>query len=148
METPPIQFRAVVASEGEGTFIELPFDVKAVYGKARPPVAVTVNGYTFRSTPAVYGGRYFIPLRASHRGAAGVAVGAEVDVAVALDMEPRIIEPPADLAEALERDEAARAAWDRLSYSHQREHVEALEGAKKAETRARRLQKLLAALKP
>lgn len=147
MSQAPQHFRAIVATEDEGVFIELPFDVKAVYGKARPPVVVTVNGYAFRSTPAVYGGRWFIPLRASNRVAAGVTAGDEVDVTIALDTEPRDVEPPADLASELARDDWARAAWDKLSYSRQKELVVSLTEAKTEQTRARRLQKALETLR-
>ena len=38
---------------------------------------------------------------------------------------------PADLEAALAADPDAQAAWDRLSYTHRREHVEAIEEAKR-----------------
>jgi uncharacterized protein YdeI (YjbR/CyaY-like superfamily) len=108
---------------------------------------VTVNGHTYRSTVASMGGRYLLPLSAENRSAAGVAAGDEVDVEVALDTAPRVVEAPDDLRPALDADPAAKAAWERLSYSHQRRHVLAIEGAKAAETRQRRIQKSLEMLR-
>jgi hypothetical protein len=119
--------------------IPVPFDPKEVFGKVRAPVRVTVNGYTYRSTIAAMGGPFCIPLRKSHREAAGIEGSETVAVRLELDDEKREVEPQPDLVKALK---AAPPAWDRwreLSYSHQREYIEAIEEAKKPETRARRL---------
>ena len=69
------------------------------------------------------------------------------DVDLELDTAPRVVDVPVELAEALAADPTAQAAWDRLSYSHQRQHALAIEGAKAAETRARRVDKTLEALR-
>jgi hypothetical protein len=139
-------FEAKVAPEGENFVVEVPFDVREAFGKARPPILVTVDGYTFPSTIAVYGGKSFIGVRKSHRAAAGIVPGQTVSIAIALDTSERKVTPPDDLARALARNAAAKKAWAALSFSHQREHVEALLEAKKPETRARRLEKTLAML--
>ena len=120
-------------------YIPLTFDPKTVFGKVRAPVKVTVNGYTYRSTIAAMGGPPCIPLRKSHREAAGLEGGETLEVRLALDTEPRVVTLPADFAKALKAVPAAWARWKDLSYSHQREHVEAVEGAKKPETRLRRI---------
>ncbi|MDF2694893.1 MAG: hypothetical protein K0S65_3276 [Labilithrix sp.] len=135
-----------MASEGENFLVRLPFDVRAVFGQARPPVVITVDGYSFPSTIAVYGGEYFIGIRRSHREAAGLAPGRRVSITITRDDQPRVIEPPADLARALSKNAAARTAWEALSFSHKREHAQALLDAKKPETRERRLAKTLEAL--
>jgi len=124
-------------------FVELPFDAKKEFGRARPPVRVSINGYTFRSTIAVYGGRYYAPVRRDRREAAGVEAGDIVRVTIAPDTEARTVEPPAELAAALAKNGPARAQWERLSYTHKKEHAEAIHQAKKPETRARRLQEAL-----
>ena len=129
-----------------GVFFELPFDPKAVFGKVRAPVTVTIRGYTFRTTIARMGGRTFIGINATHRAGARVEGGERVRVVVAEDRAPRTVEVPPDLARALAAAPAMQAAWDKLAYTCQREHVEALTTAKRAETRARRLLNLLAAL--
>lgn len=125
--------------------IEVPFDPKPVFGRVRAPVKVTVNSYTFRSTIARMGGQTFIPLRRSNREAAGVQGGQVVRVTLELDTEKREVKPPADLVKALKAGKAW-AQWQQLSYSHQREYVEAIEQAKRPETRVRRIAKAVEAI--
>jgi hypothetical protein len=131
-------YKTTIYRDKSMCFIPVPFDPKAVFGKVRAPVKVTLNGYTYRSTIAAMGGTVCIPLRRSNREAAGLEGGETLRVKLDLDTDEREAKPPADLAKALK---AARA-WDRwkaMSFTHQREWVEAVEGAKKPETRARRL---------
>ena len=147
MKTSHVVFKGTVEMHGSASYIVVPIDPKAVFGKVRAPVKVTLNGYTFHSTIAAMGGPPAIPLRQSNREAAGLKGGQSVEVRLDLDDEPRVVTPPADLAKALK---AAPPAWDRwkeLSYSHQREHAEAVEAAKKAETRQRRIESAVAMLK-
>lgn len=142
-----MRFRATVVLAGRtATGIPVPADVVTGLGSGRrPPVHVTVAGHRYRSTIAPMGGVSWIPLSAEHRTAAGVAAGEEVDVEVELDTEPRTAQVPDDLAAALDTD--TRRAFDALSYSHQRRHVLAVEGAKAAETRARRVAKVVQELR-
>jgi len=148
---PHVVFKGTVQRHGSAGFIELPFDPREKFGKVRAPVRVTVNGYTFRTTIAAMGGPPCIGMRTSYREAAGLEGGEKVEVRVALDDEERVVTPPADLVKALK---AAPPAWDRwreLSYTHQREHAEAVEQAKKPDTRARRVAKaveMVRAMKP
>ena len=133
-------FRTTLLHDGSMCAIEVPFDPKAVFGKTRAPVKVTLNGYTYRSTIASMGGCFLIPLRKSNREAAGLTGDETLDVRLDLDVEERTINPPADFTKALKATPDAWDRWKELSYSHQREHVEAIEGAKKPETRERRIQ--------
>jgi len=105
----------------------------------RLPVRVTVGGHCYRTTVASMDGRFFVPLNADNRSAAGVAAGDEVDVEIATDNAPRKIIVPDDLAEALAGDLTAAAFFDGLSYTHRKEWVRWIEDAKKADTRASRL---------
>jgi hypothetical protein len=131
------------------TGLVVPDDVVAGLGTGkRPAVVVTLNGHRYRSTIARMGGRYLLPVSAEVRAAAGVAAGDVVDVAVEPDTEPRVVEVPADLAAALAEVPAAQAAFAALSYSHQRAHVLAVEGAKAAATRERRVAKVVEAVTP
>ena len=125
--------------------IELPFNPRAVFGRARPPVVVAVNGHVYRSTVAIMSGRTFVPFRASNRKAAGIRPGAPFEVTLALDTAPRTVDAPDDLRAALE-GAGAWERWTALSYSRQREHVDAIEDAKRPETRARRIAGWVAAL--
>lgn len=136
---PSKTYKTEIVREGSMCYIPVPFDPKPVFGKVRAPVTVTVNGYTYRSTIAPMGGVTCIPLRKTNREAAGLEGGETVTVTLTLDEAPREVEPPADLARALK---AAPPAWDRwqeLSFTHQREYAEAVEEAKKPETRAKRI---------
>ena len=129
------------------TGMEVPAEVVSALGAGKKPaVRVTVGGHTYRSTVATMGGRFLLPLSAENRTAAGVAAGDTVAVHVELDTEPRTVELPPDLAAALDADAEARRRFDSLSYSHQRRHALAVEGAKAEETRARRVAGVLAAL--
>ena len=134
-------FKAKIVREGAMSYIPLSFDPKEVFGKVRAPVKVTLNGFTYRSTIAAMGGPPFIPLRSSNREAAGLEGGETIDVRLDLDTEKRLVKPPADFVKALKTSGPVWDRWKTLSYTHQREHVEAIEGAKHAETRARRIQK-------
>lgn len=137
------KFRTRLGAEGHALFFEVPFDVKQEFGKARPPVKVSVNGYAYRSTVAVYGGRYYLPVRRERREAAGLKAGDIIDVAVALDTEERTVTPPPELAAAFKKNATAKGRWKELSYTHQKEHADAILQAKKPETRARRVEKTL-----
>jgi hypothetical protein len=119
--------------------IPVPFDPKAVFGKVRAPVKVTLNGYTFRSTIAAMAGEVFIPLRKSHREAAGIEGGEKVTVNIELDSEKREVEVPPDLSKALKATPPAWDRWQELSFTNQREYVETVLAAKKPETRIRRI---------
>jgi len=133
-------FKVKIVRDGPMCYIPVSFDPKSVFGKVRAPVRVTLNGYTYRSTIAAMGGPPCIPLRKSHREAAGLEGGETLEVRLELDTEPREVALPADFAKALKAVPAAWARWKDLSYSHQREHVEAIVSAKKPETRARRIE--------
>jgi hypothetical protein len=133
-------FKTTIVREGSMCLIPLTFDPKDVFGKVRAPVKVTLNGYTYRSTIAAMGGPLCIPLRRSNREAAGLEGGETIEVRLDLDTEKREVEPPVDFVKALKAAPPAWERWQALSYSHQREHVEAIEEAKKPETRVRRIE--------
>jgi hypothetical protein len=135
--------------EGEGstTFIEIPLDVRAVFGRARPPVTVTINGYTYRSTVAVYGDGFFLPVNKVNRTGAGVDAGDRVTVELASDTAERTVEVPDDLAEALLADPDVNERFDGLAYTHRVEYVRWVTEAKKAETRARRIAETVSRLR-
>ncbi|MVZ99003.1 DUF1905 domain-containing protein [Actinomadura sp. LD22] len=128
--------------------LEVPAEVvEELGGGARPRVAITLNGHSWHSRVAIMRGRHLLGLSNANRTAAGVTVGDEVEVEVVLDTEPPALAEPADLARALDADPAARAGFDRLSHSRRRRHILAVEGAKKPETRARRIDQVLSALR-
>jgi len=140
-------FETTILREGSMCAIPLTFDPKSVFGKVRVPVRVTLNGYTFRSTIAAMGGPPCIPLRKSHREAAGLEGGETIEVRLELDTDKREVKPPADFVKALKAAPPAWGRWGELSYTHQREYVEALAMAKKPETRTRRLESAVEAIR-
>ncbi len=140
-------FRTTIVRDGSICFVPLTFDPRSVFGKVRVPVKVTLNGYTYRSTIAAMGGPPFIPLRKSNREAAGLQGGETIDVRVELDTAERVITPPADFVKALRAMPPAWEQWRALSYSHQCEHVESIEGAKRPETRTRRIARAVEAIR-
>lgn len=139
-------FTTTIVREGSACFIPLPFDPKPVFGKARARVKVTVNGYTYRSTIAAMGSPACIPLRRSNREAARLEGGETIEVRLELDTESREVTPPADFVRALKASPPAWDRWNSLSYTHQREYAEAIEEAKKVETRARRIENAVRAI--
>ncbi len=143
-----MKFRATIELGGKtATGIEVPEEVVAALGSGnRPPVTVTIGGHTYRTTVARMDGRFLVPLSAENRIAASVAAGDQVDVDIEADTAPREVEVPADLADALSKDDAARATFDGLSFTHRKEWVRWVEEAKKPETRATRLAKTVESL--
>jgi len=140
-------FETTIMRDGSMCSIPLTFDPKSVFGKARVPVKVTLNGYTCRSTICAMGGQPWIPLRRSNREAAGLEGDETLEVRVELDTGEREVKPPAAFIKALK---AAPPAWQgsqELSFTYQREYVEALAGAKKPETRARRRESAVEAVR-
>jgi hypothetical protein len=137
-----VTFETTVAATGNNTGIVVPEEVmdQLAAGK-RPPVLVTVNGYDYRSTVAVMGGRYMIGISAAIRRATGLKGGDPIRVTLAVADTPREVEVPADFAAALAVDESVGAFFASLSNSLQRYHVDSINGAKSLETRQRRIEK-------
>ena len=143
-----MKFRSDVEPPEPMRGLEVPEEVvEALGGGGRPPVTITVNGHSWKSRIAIMRGRYLIGLSNANRQSAGVATGDEVEGDLELDVEPRVVVEPADFARALDADPVARAVFDRLAHSHKREHVLAIESAKKPETRARRIETAVAGLR-
>ena len=137
-------FKAKLGGDkGDVPSIEIPFDVKATYGSARPRVTVTVNGVTLRTTVAVYGGVSFVGIRKEIREQMGVEIGDTITLTMEPDTAERTVDVPADLKRALAKNAAAKKKYESLSYSHRREHAQFVAEAKKPETRERRVAKVL-----
>lgn len=144
-----MKFRSIVQLNGKtATGIPVPPEVVESLGEGkRPPVRVTINGHTYRSTVASMDGEFMLPISAENRMSAGVAAGDEVDVDLELDTEPREVSMPPDFEEALDRDADARRSFDGLSYSKKRRIVLSVDGAKTAEARQRRIAKAIGELR-
>jgi len=129
------------------TGLPVPAEAVAAMGAGKKPkVKVSLNSYTYRSTVATYGDVFMLPLSAEHREAAGVKAGDQVEVTLELDLEPRTVDIPGDLAAALSKKPGATAAFDALSYTMRKEYVRQVESAKALETRTRRIAGIVAKL--
>jgi hypothetical protein len=144
-----MRFHTAILQAGKtATGIRIPDEIVEGLGAGkRPPITVTINGYTYRSTVAVMGGDYMVGVNADNRAAAGVAGGDEVDVNIELDTAPREVAVPPDFAAALDAEPEARRTFDKLSNSNKGWHTLQIEGAKSDETRQRRIAKSVAALR-
>lgn len=142
-----MKFTTTILGSGNKAGIEVPEDVVTALGAGRrPPVVVTVNGTSYRSSIAVMGGRNMIGVSAANRELTGASAGDTVEVDLELDSEPRVVAVPDDLAAALELEPKAKAFFATLNYSTQRRYVEPLAAAKTAETRSRRVAKVVTEL--
>jgi hypothetical protein len=144
-----MRFRTtVLQSDKTATGIVIPAEVVEALGAGkRPAITVTINGFTYRSSVAVMGGTYMVGLSAENRAGTGAKGGDEVDVDIELDTAPREVVVPPDFAAALDAEPAARATFDRLSYSNKSWHTLQLAAAKTDETRQRRIAKSVEALR-
>lgn len=128
------------AEDMNATGLSVPAEIITTFGKGKKPkVKVTLNGYTYRSTVAAYGDVFMLPLSKENRQAAGVKAGDPVEVTLELDLEPRTVEIPLDLAGALSEKTGLMATFNALSYTMRKEYVRQVEEAKTRETRDRRI---------
>jgi hypothetical protein len=144
-----VRFHTTILQGGKtATGIQIPDEVVEALGAGkRPPISVTIKGYTYRSTVAVMGGVYMVGVSAENRAGARVKGGDEVDVDIELDTAPREVTVPPDLATALDAEPNARRTFEGLSYSNKSWHVLQIEGAKTDKTRQRRIARSVEALK-
>jgi hypothetical protein len=140
---------AELVPRGPAAAVVLDDDQVAVVGEGakRFPVVATVNGYTWRGSVTRMGGEFLLGLSRAVREAAGVEAGDTVELRLELDTEPREVELPEALAAALASDDAARAAYERLAYTHRKEFAHWVAEAKRDETRERRVAQTLEMLR-
>ena len=145
---PALQFDGRLESDQGACFIRVPPQTLTALGEGkRAPVKVTLNGYTYRTTIAVYGGKSYIGVRREVREAAGVAAGDRLTVGLEYDAQVRTVDLPQVLRVALEADAATAAAFEKLSYTRRKEFVQWVTGAKRAETQRRRMEQAMAMLR-
>jgi hypothetical protein len=142
-------FTAVIQNAGGGgAFVEVPFDVEQAFGSKKPKVKATIEGVPYRGTLVRMGTEcHVLIILKGIREQIGKTFGDEVTISVEPDTEPRLIEIPPDLARELKEDKEAKAFFDKLSYTHQKEYVNWINEAKKQETRQNRILKTLEMLK-
>jgi hypothetical protein len=140
-----VTFDTTVAANGNNTGIVVPAElIERLAAGKRPAVLVSVNGYEYRNTVGVMGGKHMISVSAAVRAATGLKGGDPVHVTLTVAESPREVTVPDDFAAALAADERAKAFFGKLSNSMQRYHVDTINAAKSADTRQRRIDKAVA----
>jgi Bacteriocin-protection, YdeI or OmpD-Associated/Domain of unknown function (DUF1905) len=144
-----MRFKTTLDAAGKNAAgFRVPRDVVDALGKGkRPPVIVTINGYSYRNTVAVYGDEFLVGVAQEHRAPAGIKPGDEIEVDLELDTAPREVEIPADFQAALDAEPAAKRFFETLSYSNKRRFTLSIEGARSTETRQRRIEKSVSQLR-
>ena len=144
-----IEFKATLVPRGPAAAVVLDEEQVAAVGEGakRFPVVATVNGYTWRASVARMGGESLLGLNRAVRQEAGVEAGDSVAVRLELDTAPREVDVPEALATALAADDVARAAFEKLAYTHRKEFARWVDEAKRDETRGRRVAKTLEMLR-
>jgi hypothetical protein len=142
-------FRAVIQNAGGGgAFVEVPFDVEGVFGSKKPKVNATIEGVPYRGTLVRMGTEcHVLIILKGIRAQIGKTFGEEIAITVEPDTAPRLIEIPTGLAKELKKDKEAKAFFDKLSYTHQKEYVTWINEAKKEDTRQNRILKTVEMLK-
>jgi hypothetical protein len=131
-------------TSGEGAALSAPFDVEKTFGtRARVPVRGVINGFPFRSSLMPMGGCHRMVVNKDIRKGAGVKAGDTVRVVMERDEAPRTVKAPALLQRELARNKTAQANWDKLAFTHKKEMARSIVEAKQAETRTRRLAKVV-----
>ena len=137
-------FETTLTASGNNTGIVVPAGVIEQLGAGkRPPVVVVVNGYEYRSTVTVMGGRYLVGVSAAVRAATALGANDPIRVTLTVADSPRAVEMPADFAAALDGHQGTRQFFDTLSNSLQRYHVDNINAAKTSDTRKRRIDKTI-----
>jgi len=134
-------FKAIIQNAGGGgAFVKVPFDVERIFGSKRPKVKAMIEGVPYRGLLTRMGTEHhLLIILKGIREQIGKTFGDEIKVSVELDVEERAIAIPAELKRAFSSNKVAKAAFEKLSYTHQKEYVTWIEEAKKDETRTRRI---------
>ncbi len=142
-----MKFKTKIVQTGNNTGINVPADIveKLNAGK-KPPVKITVNNYTYRSSVAVMGGLFMVSLSSENRSKANVAGGDEVEINIELDTEPRTVDLPGELQKILDKNPVAKKNFEALSPSNKKAIVLSITDAKTEETKKKRIEKALTTL--
>lgn len=130
----------------DATGITIPFDVEKVFGAKRVPVKISINGAQHLSTIVRMDGKYMVGVPKIFREAANVKAGDLITVTLEKDTSERTVEVPKDFADAMKKAEVTDV-FEKMSYTHRKEYVRAVEESKKEETRNRRIEKNIQMLK-
>ena len=135
-------------TDGGGAFVEVPFDVEKTFGSKRPKIKAMIDGVPYRGILTRMGTDcHILGIRKDIREQIGRTFGDEITITIEPDTEPRVVEIPMDLEKAFRLEKEAKALFQKLSYTHQKEYVTWIDEAKKEETRRNRIAKTIEILK-
>ena len=139
------KFKAKAEAAGPGgawCYIAVPFDVSEVWGtRGRVAVKGTINGFPFHSNIQPMNGRHLLTFNKQLQAGAKAKAGDTVSVVMERATGELVIEVPAELAKVFRKSKEAKTIWDKLAYTHRKEFVRWIRGAKQEETRERRAAK-------
>ena len=140
-----MKFTTTILQTGKNTcgIVVPPAVVESLGAGKKPPVTVTIYGVSYRSSIAVMGGDFMVGVSAENRAKTGVQGGETHEITIELDTQPRVVDVPADFADALSRAPQAKVFFESMSYSHKSRHVLVINDAKTPETRTRRIEKAI-----
>jgi bifunctional DNA-binding transcriptional regulator/antitoxin component of YhaV-PrlF toxin-antitoxin module len=133
----------LAAGQGGGHAVVVPKEIAAAFDSKRPPVLAHVNGVEYRSRLMVYGGRSYLGLRKDLLRQLGVGPGDQIEIELVEDHQERVVVEPAELTQALADNAAAKAAYEKLPFTHRNEYARWIDEGKKPETRADRVAKTI-----
>ena len=135
------------AGDGGGAYVVFPYDVKKEFGKGRVPIKATIDGEPYRGTMVKYGTPFhFILVLKAIREKIKKDVGDTVNIWLVEDKEERVVDVPETFKKLLKKHKLERQ-FDKMSFTHQKEWILWINGAKKEETRLNRMEKAIGKLK-
>jgi len=138
------KFSAIIENAGGGgAYVAVPFDVEQTFGKKRVKVQATIDGEPYRGLLVRMGLDFHVLIVLKEiRQKIGKDFGDEVEISLREATEPRVVSIPQDMQQVLDQNPQALAAFQKLSYTHQKEYVSWIESAKRQATRQSRLAKV------
>ena len=150
VDVKPQKFKVKLLAQAglEWAALKPPFDVVAVFQrKGRVPVKGTINGFPFRSSLMNMGDGHMMVVNAEMRAGANCKAGDIVNVVMGIDVDERTVELSTYLKKIIASDPKAKDFWPQLSFTNQKEYVREIEGAKRPETRDKRIAAMMDALR-
>jgi hypothetical protein len=133
---------------GGGAFVEVRFDAEKEFGSKRPKIKAVIEGVPYRGILTRMGTDcHILGIRKDIRERIGKTFGDDVTITVEPDIEPRVVEVPSELKKAFKTEKEAKALFDKLAYTHQKEYVNWINEAKREETRQNRIAKTIEMVK-
>jgi bacteriocin resistance YdeI/OmpD-like protein/uncharacterized protein DUF1905 len=142
-------FTGKILKIGINPYVGLPEEVlntlfkQAEKSKGPIPVRGILNGKRFKQTLVKYQGAWRLYLNTPMRQDAGIDVGDDAKVEIEFDPEPRIVLTHPKFAQALSKNKEAKASFEQLAPSRQKEILRYLNSMKTEESLVRNIEKVI-----